>query len=128
MLIKFNEKTYKVSFKYEEHKRSILVRHDKNHYHRSIVYNGMEQTVSAILYNLTDDYEIMREVAVCEIFDKYDKRFGMNLAIKYLLNSLKISSDIENDITFEFLHQIIKLTFFNYKKNVKYKYLIESNV
>lgn len=70
----------------------------------------------------------MREVAVCEIFDKYDKRFGMNLVIKYLLNSLKISSDIENDITFEFLHQIIKLTFFNYKKNVKYKYLIESNV
>lgn len=127
MKFKINETEYKVFFRYSSTPTTIRATYDKNDLSQTIISHGLIEIIDVILYNITENYQIIGGTAECQIFDKYNKRLGMNLAVRNLLKNLKILSESVDEI-FEYktIHQNILETFFNFKKNIKYKYLVES--
>lgn len=121
MRFKINDTEYKVYFRHTNVPQTIRAVHHKHNLKQTIVSEGTIFMTEVFVYNVTHDLIFMESMSECEIFDKYDKRLGMNLAIKNLLKELNVSST--KDVTV--ISEYIKETWFNFKKNVQYKYLIQ---
>lgn len=126
MKFTINDIEYKLFFKYSKVSHIIRGMCDKNDLYQTIISNGFIKVTEAILYNITDDCEIARGASKCQIFDKYDKRLGMSLAMRNLLKDVKSLSSATDSIIPQPVYETLLNTFFSYKKNIANKYLVES--
>ena len=121
MRFTINNIEYKLYFKYSEVPQTIRKINDTKDLSQTIISHGTLKITEVIIYNVTHDFPFTESMSECEIFDKYDKRLGMNLAIRNLLKDL--NTTLIDDV--EAISQHIKETWFNFKKNEKYKHLIQ---
>ena len=122
MKLTINDDNYRVYFRYKSVEEFEMKTKTLVHSNRTIqktVISGTKHIVEAILIDADTNELMIKGVSTCSMYDVYNKRLGMAMAIENLLQNLYQFVESDDDSKLKLMCTIFD-THFGFHKNKQY--------